>query len=122
MGGNLLGIPHRYLGKQYTGVFGTKTLIRILFPHMVKLCDECSRIHDEAYDQDDPLAWNYIDWSKGADATLEADMAWRECSFMAVQDQPDTDELECQIEKIAYPTIRKWGKARAWLWKHGVRY
>jgi hypothetical protein len=120
--GNILGIPHSWLGRQATGVIGTKTLIRLLYPRLVKLCDICSMIHDEAYDQDDPTADNFIDWLSGSDATLKADNAWRDCALARVTGQYDEAELTCQILNIAYPTIRRWGRMRAWLWRHGVRY
>lgn len=108
----------RRMLKQYTGVTGTKHIIKWLYPEAVATFDTCSYDHDECYNQRDPAAWNYIDWSKGDDATLCADNRWLSCALAAANGNSGLIEDANKFYKVE----RIWGKMRAKLWRLGFRY
>lgn len=98
------------MSKQSCGVWGTKWLIRKLFPEAVKAFDPCAAQHDRDY--------KTVDWSKGAFATEAIDQKFYQCCLIAAHGD---DLLEADAYTF-YRACRKWGRMRAALWKFGVRY
>jgi hypothetical protein len=96
--------------RQSVGVWGTKHLIKWLYPEAVAAFDPCAAQHDKDY--------KTVDWSKGDDATLDIDGAFRLCCWVAA----GTDEKLQHDAELFYRTARRWGVMRAWLWEWGFRW
>lgn len=96
--------------RQSVGVWGTKWLIRLLYPEAVACFEQCAKQHDIDYKQ--------VDWSQGADATAEIDRKFWACCQVCAAD----DLVLLQDAELFYQACRKWGRMRAVLWKIGLRY
>lgn len=95
---------------QSVGVCGFKHIIKWLYPEAVAAFDGCAAVHDKDY--------KGVDWSLGADATLEIDRKFWRCCIAAADGD---DKLE-QDANFFYSMCRKWGIMRAYLWKIGLSY
>lgn len=96
--------------RQSVGVTPFKGLIRWLYPRAVAAFDGCAKLHDEAY--------KTVDWSVGADATLNIDQKFCWCCVLAA----NGDAELLKDAAFFYRVCRRWGKMRAALWQIGVRY
>lgn len=98
------------MSRQSIGVTPFKTIIRWMYPEAVAAFDGCAKLHDEAY--------KTVDWSLGPNATLDIDQKFYWCCTLAAAGNAGL----LRDANLFYRVCRRWGRARAALWRIGIRY
>jgi len=97
------------MGRQSCGVWGTKHLIKWLFPEAVAAFDSCAAQHDRDY--------KTVDWSR-PNPTASIDQKFFQCCICAAKE----DSQLLADAHLFYRVCGRWGRMRAALWLIGVRY